>query len=106
MVTKGLTKSIKVVDISYFACYNQFVDLRKGDKYGALAQLGERHVCTVEVSGSIPLCSTILMITLLSSVFFLCRGMFMNKQLLVFACILDHDIKEYTLGSLWNIATL
>lgn len=26
---------------------------------GALAQLGERHVCTVEVSGSIPLCSTI-----------------------------------------------
>ena len=30
----------------------------------------------------------------------------MNKQLLVFACILDHDIKEYILGSLWNIATL
>jgi hypothetical protein len=27
--------------------------------YGALAQLGERHAGSVEVSGSIPLCSTI-----------------------------------------------
>lgn len=28
-------------------------------EYGALAQLGERYTGSVEVSGSIPLCSTI-----------------------------------------------
>ena len=56
------------------------------DKYGALAQLGERHVCTVEVSGSIPLCSTILIITLLSSVFLFIikEEWFMGKVSLVF----------------------
>lgn len=31
----------------------------KGIENGALAQLGERHTGSVEVSGSSPLCSTI-----------------------------------------------
>ena len=44
-------------------CYNSITDREKEVSYGALAQLGERHVCTVEVSGSIPLCSTILNLT-------------------------------------------
>ena len=31
--------------------------------FGALAQLGERYTGSVEVSGSIPLCSTIIITT-------------------------------------------
>ena len=51
---------IKVLTFKMNVCYNLITDCDKTVGYGALAQLGERHVCTVEVSGSIPLCSTIL----------------------------------------------
>lgn len=58
-------------------CYAIILLLTVISSYGALAQLGERHVCTVEVSGSIPLCSTIMNLTLRNQRFF-CENLFIT----------------------------
>ena len=52
----------KTLAFFFRPCYNStrdFKALHKRFKSGVLAQLGERYTGSVEVSGSIPLCSTI-----------------------------------------------
>ena len=41
-------------------CPNHRTRIERFECLGELAQLGERHVCTVKVRGSIPLFSTII----------------------------------------------
>lgn len=49
----------KELQIDDFYAKIHFVSKKFATQIGALAQLGERYTGSVEVSGSIPLCSTI-----------------------------------------------
>ena len=57
-VKKNINFFKKPLDFLFCPCYDN--EAVSQEAHGVLAQLGERHTDSVEVSGSIPLCSTIL----------------------------------------------